>query len=138
MGGIINFNIDAGAPNALRTYLVLGSISGVAPGTLLPGGQAMRGESERQDRCDAQASLQEWGRSLQSRREFLLRLAGGSVAAMFNGVTGAATEPPHDTDGAWITIDAVQQYAASWGSPPTDCVNSPGGSTRRLRTASMR
>ena len=40
-GGIINFNIDAGASNALRTYLVLGSLSGVSPGTLLPGGQSI-------------------------------------------------------------------------------------------------
>jgi len=40
-GGTINFSIDTGPIHALRTYLVLASLSGVSPGTLLPGGQSI-------------------------------------------------------------------------------------------------
>ena len=39
-GGTINFTLDAGAWNANRNYLLLGSISGDEPGTPLPGGMA--------------------------------------------------------------------------------------------------
>jgi hypothetical protein len=39
-GGTVNFTLDAGAANANRDYILLGSISGTEPGTLLPGGQA--------------------------------------------------------------------------------------------------
>lgn len=36
-GGNVNFSLDAGPGNAGRTYLLLGSISGTAPGFYLPG-----------------------------------------------------------------------------------------------------
>jgi|GEM_PF-3066959 len=39
-GGTINFDLITGAGNAGRTYVLLGSVSGAAPGTLLPGGLA--------------------------------------------------------------------------------------------------
>lgn len=38
-GGVINFKVNAGAANAGRTYLILGSASGTEPGMPLPGGQ---------------------------------------------------------------------------------------------------
>jgi hypothetical protein len=41
LGGQVNFSLDAGAANAGRTYLMLGSITGSVPGTPLPGGQAI-------------------------------------------------------------------------------------------------
>jgi hypothetical protein len=37
-GGSVNFFLTAGMGNGDRTYLVLGSLSGTAPGTSLPGG----------------------------------------------------------------------------------------------------
>ncbi len=37
-GGIVNFTLDGGFSNNGRTYLLLGSITGTAPGTPLPGG----------------------------------------------------------------------------------------------------
>ena len=39
-GGTINFTLDAGAWNANRNYLLLGSVTGTEPGTPLPGGKA--------------------------------------------------------------------------------------------------
>lgn len=39
-GGIVTFTLDAGADNANRGYILLGSMSGTDPGTLLPGGAA--------------------------------------------------------------------------------------------------
>ena len=39
-GGSINFSLDAGAANASRNYILLGSVSGTTPGTQLPGGMA--------------------------------------------------------------------------------------------------
>ncbi len=39
-GGQINFSLNGGAPNANRDYLLVGSLSGTEPGTLLPGGLA--------------------------------------------------------------------------------------------------
>jgi len=39
-GGAVNFTLDAGVINANRKYILLGSVSGVSPGTLLPGGKA--------------------------------------------------------------------------------------------------
>jgi|GEM_PF-3950108 len=40
-GGSAALSLDAGKENAYRTYLILGSISGTAPGTPLPGGQGV-------------------------------------------------------------------------------------------------
>jgi hypothetical protein len=40
-GGTANFTLNAGAANAGRDYLLLGSISGTSPGTPLPGGMAV-------------------------------------------------------------------------------------------------
>ncbi len=37
-GGTVNFYLTAGAGNAKRTYILLGSISGTEPGNMLPGG----------------------------------------------------------------------------------------------------
>jgi hypothetical protein len=37
-GGVANFTLEAGAANAHRNYLLLGSITGAYPGTVLPGG----------------------------------------------------------------------------------------------------
>jgi len=37
-GGQINFSLNGGATNANRDYLLVGSLSGTTPGTLLPGG----------------------------------------------------------------------------------------------------
>jgi hypothetical protein len=39
-GGTVNFTLDATPLNGFRNYLMLGSISGIEPGTPLPGGQA--------------------------------------------------------------------------------------------------
>ena len=39
-GGVVHFTLEAGAPNAYRNYLMLGSISGTQPGIPLPGGMA--------------------------------------------------------------------------------------------------
>ncbi|MHC4942788.1 MAG: hypothetical protein ACYTG7_07180 [Planctomycetota bacterium] len=39
-GGTVNLALDAGSDNADRNYIVLGSITGTKPGTLLPGGMA--------------------------------------------------------------------------------------------------
>jgi len=39
-GGVIDLYADAGAGNAARTYIILGSMSGVTPGFPLPGGLA--------------------------------------------------------------------------------------------------
>jgi hypothetical protein len=38
---LITFNINAGASNGGRSYIILGSISGTEPGTSLPGGKAV-------------------------------------------------------------------------------------------------
>jgi len=38
VGGTINFTLDAGYDNASRSYLLLGSATGMAPGISLPGG----------------------------------------------------------------------------------------------------
>lgn len=40
-GGTVNFFLEAGSENANRGYLLLGSVSGVLPGTPLPGGTAI-------------------------------------------------------------------------------------------------
>lgn len=37
-GGVIQFELDGGPQNAGRDYLILGSLSGKVPGTVLPGG----------------------------------------------------------------------------------------------------
>ena len=39
-GGSISFYLDAGASNAGRNYIILGSVTGTEPGTPLPGGKA--------------------------------------------------------------------------------------------------
>ncbi len=39
-GGAINFSLDGGAMNGNRNYLLLASVTGTEPGTLLPGGLA--------------------------------------------------------------------------------------------------
>jgi len=41
MGGTVSFTLDGKASNAGRVYLLLGSITGTAPGMPLPGGQAI-------------------------------------------------------------------------------------------------
>jgi hypothetical protein len=41
MGGAVDFNIDAGAGNAGRNYLLLGTLSGTYPGFTLPGGKVL-------------------------------------------------------------------------------------------------
>ncbi|MHC4943163.1 MAG: hypothetical protein ACYTG7_09115 [Planctomycetota bacterium] len=40
-GGTVNFTLNAGASNAGRNYILLGSVSGTEPGTPLPGGHAI-------------------------------------------------------------------------------------------------
>lgn len=40
-GGSVNFFLDAGAANAGRSYILLGSASGTTPGTPLPGGTVL-------------------------------------------------------------------------------------------------
>jgi hypothetical protein len=40
VGGSVGFVLTAGAVNANRNYILLGSVSGISPGTLLPGGLA--------------------------------------------------------------------------------------------------
>jgi hypothetical protein len=40
-GGTVNFFLDAGSANAGRNYLILGGVSGTAPGTTLPGGMTV-------------------------------------------------------------------------------------------------
>ncbi|MHC4943904.1 MAG: hypothetical protein ACYTG7_12880 [Planctomycetota bacterium] len=37
-GGTVNFSLDAGAGNGFRNYLMLGGVSGIDPGFILPGG----------------------------------------------------------------------------------------------------
>ena len=39
-GGTVTFVLDAGAVNASRNYIMLGSVTGTAPGIPLPGGMA--------------------------------------------------------------------------------------------------
>lgn len=39
-GGVVHFTLNGGSSNAGRDYLLLGSVSGTIPGTLLPGGLA--------------------------------------------------------------------------------------------------
>ncbi|MHC4944847.1 MAG: FG-GAP-like repeat-containing protein [Planctomycetota bacterium] len=41
VGGVINLDIHAGAGNGKQGYIILGSISGTAPGKSLPGGNAI-------------------------------------------------------------------------------------------------
>ena len=41
VGGHIALNLNAGAAKGGRNYLLLGSVTGSSPGTLLPGGQAV-------------------------------------------------------------------------------------------------
>ena len=41
MGGLVDFSLDAGAANANRKYLLLGSVTGTSPGLPLPGGQVV-------------------------------------------------------------------------------------------------
>jgi hypothetical protein len=40
-GAAVDFSLDAGATHALRTYLLLGSLSGTEPGYVLPGGEVL-------------------------------------------------------------------------------------------------
>ncbi|MHC4943953.1 MAG: FG-GAP repeat domain-containing protein [Planctomycetota bacterium] len=40
-GGTIDFSLDAGSGNANRKYALLGSVTGIEPGTLLPGGKVL-------------------------------------------------------------------------------------------------
>lgn len=40
-GGSVNFSLDAGLDRALRTYLVLGSVTGTSPGIPLPDGTSL-------------------------------------------------------------------------------------------------
>jgi len=40
-GGVVQLTLDAGVAQAGRPYILLGSITGTAPGTPLPGGQAI-------------------------------------------------------------------------------------------------
>jgi hypothetical protein len=40
-GGTINFSLDAGSGNANRKYALLGSVTGIEPGTLMPGGKEL-------------------------------------------------------------------------------------------------
>jgi hypothetical protein len=40
LGGVVNFTLIGGIDNAGRDYLLLGSVSGTSPGTVLPGGMA--------------------------------------------------------------------------------------------------
>jgi hypothetical protein len=40
-GGTINYTLNAGNANAGRNYLLLGSMSGITPGTPLPGGEIL-------------------------------------------------------------------------------------------------
>jgi len=40
-GGVVNFSLDAGAAKGLRSYFILGSVSGTTPGFPLPGGQTL-------------------------------------------------------------------------------------------------
>lgn len=39
-GGVINLSLDAGSKQANRNYLIVGGLSGMEPGTALPGGHA--------------------------------------------------------------------------------------------------
>lgn len=39
-GGAVNFDLDAGSAHGLRNFIMLGSVTGTAPGTPLPGGHA--------------------------------------------------------------------------------------------------
>jgi len=39
-GGVVNFTLNAGIGNANRKYILLGGVTGVSPGVLLPGGKA--------------------------------------------------------------------------------------------------
>lgn len=55
-----------------------------------------------------QAWLAEWSGQLQSRRRFLLQLAGGSLAALFPW-TGSAG-PALDEAARWRVLDAVQRH----------------------------
>ena len=56
-----------------------------------------------------QTSLGPWRRKLLDRRAFLLRMAGGSLAALFPLPVPAADET-FGTDDAWALIAAVQEH----------------------------
>ena len=70
----------------------------------------MRRERNDGRSADTAAALTEWRRELWSRRSFLLRLAGGSVLALFGRANLAAETQPLDEVRRWKLLDAVQQH----------------------------
>lgn len=67
---------------------------------------------ERNDRrcADTATALTEWRQALWSRRSFLLRMAGGSVLALFGRGTLAEEAETLDEARRWELLDAVQQH----------------------------
>ena len=63
----------------------------------------------RQTRPQIPQALTDWRNALLDRRAFLLRMAGGSLAALFPLRIPAATPAP-DTEAAWALIGAVQDH----------------------------
>jgi len=55
-------------------------------------------------------SLADWHRELMDRRGFLLRLAGGSLAALFGLPATAAGKQAVASDHTWQVLDAVQRH----------------------------
>ena len=70
----------------------------------------MRRERTDDRAADAATTLTEWRRELWSRRRFLLRMAGGSVLALFARANLAAEPEPLGEARRWELLDAVQQH----------------------------
>jgi gluconate 2-dehydrogenase gamma chain len=59
---------------------------------------------------DVQVWLEHWHRELVSRRQFLQRMAGGTLAALFPLSVSGSEAPPLDDVARWKILDAVQHH----------------------------
>ena len=69
----------------------------------------MRRERPSKEPAEGIASLADWHRQLIDRRQFLLRLAGGSLAALFGSPLRASGPPPSEAE-IWQVLDVVQRH----------------------------
>ncbi len=69
----------------------------------------MRRERPPKEPAQRIASLADWHQQLIDRRQFLLRLAGGSLAALFGPPLRASDQPPGEAE-IWQVLDVVQRH----------------------------